>query len=103
MDKNTRVVIPNIKEREWFRTTDDFLKPMGSKPFDTWVADTHNQQSVIESTDELLELVQSELEKVKDQDPRRIFIGGFSQGGAMALSALFRWSGSKNLGGVLAL
>lgn len=42
VNKNTRVVIPEAKEREWFRTTDDFLKPMGSKPFDAWTGETQN-------------------------------------------------------------
>jgi predicted esterase len=57
----------------------------------------------MEATDDLIKLIDSEIEKVKDKDPRRIFIGGFSQGGAMSLATLMRWKGKKNLGGIISV
>ena len=57
----------------------------------------------MEATDDLIKLIDSEIEKLKDKDPRRIFIGGFSQGGAMSLATLMRWKGKKNLGGIISV
>jgi len=57
----------------------------------------------MEATDDFIKLIDSEIEKLKDKDPRRIFIGGFSQGGAMSLATLMRWKGKKNLGGIISV
>ena len=58
---------------------------------------------MIEATDNLIKLIKNEIEKFKDKDPRRIFIGGFSQGGAMSLATLMKWKGNKNLGGIISV
>ena len=49
-------------------------------------------------------MVDSELKDFEDQDPSRIFIGGFSQGGAVSLAVLFRiYKDLSNLGGVISV
>ena len=54
--------------------------------------------------DKILSLVYSELKNFDDQDPSRIFIGGFSQGGAVSLAVLFRiYKDLSNLGGVISV
>ena len=54
--------------------------------------------------DKIISLVYSELKNFDDQDPSRIFIGGFSQGGAVSLAVLFRiYKDLSNLGGVISV
>ncbi|BAN46932.1 alpha/beta hydrolase [Metapseudomonas resinovorans] len=59
-----------------------------------------NEAQLEESSAQVLALVQAQIDG--GIDPRRIFLAGFSQGGAVVLHAAFlRWQGE--LGGVLAL
>lgn len=41
--------------------------------------------------------------KLLGNDPSKVFIGGFSQGGVPSLTTLMRFKGQKPLGGVIAL
>ena len=56
-----------------------------------------------QSADFLLELVKTEIELFEDKDPKRVFIGGFSQGSCVSLTAYHRYAGSLPLGGVVCL
>lgn len=59
-----------------------------------------NQQQLEQSAEGVMQLI--EQQRDAGIDPKRIFLAGFSQGGAVVLhTAYLRWSGS--LGGVLAL
>ena len=41
--------------------------------------------------------------KLLGNDPTKIIIGGFSQGGIVALATLLRYKGPKQLGGIISL
>ena len=41
--------------------------------------------------------------KLLGNDPSKIIIGGFSQGGIVSLATLLRYKGPKPLGGIIAL
>ena len=51
----------------------------------------------------MLKLIEEEIQKLPDQDPSRIIIGGFSQGSIISLASLLRNKLDRPLGGVLAL
>jgi len=48
-------------------------------------------------------MIEEERLKLPDQDPSRIFIGGFSQGCMVALAAFIKYQGTKPFGGFLGL
>ena len=63
----------------------------------------YNQDEVNESAELLLQMVEEERQLLPDQDPSRVFIGGFSQGCMVSLAAYLKYAGSKPLGGVIGL
>ena len=52
--------------------------------------------------DTMLALIESEVSLFAVRDYTRIIIGGFSQGGAMALATFLKFSKNESLGGVIA-
>ena len=50
-----------------------------------------------------MRLIESQTKALPDQDPTKIFIGGFSQGCGVALAAYEMYQGTKPLGGVFGL
>lgn len=46
-------------------------------------------------------MIKEELKRYDDKDPSRIFIGGTSQGGMIALATVLKYEGKKPLGGVV--
>ena len=77
---------------------------LGSSTFQQDVDKIVDQESLKKSVDKIINLVYSELEEFEDQDPSRIFIGGFSQGGSVSLAVLFRiYKDLSNLGGVISV
>ena len=51
----------------------------------------------------VLKLIKEETTKFADRDPRRVFIGGFSQGCMVSLAAFLKYTGPEPFGGILGL
>ena len=51
----------------------------------------------------ILNLIEMEKLKLPNQDPSRIFVGGFAEGAVTALAAYLRYDDTSPLGGVFAL
>jgi len=50
-----------------------------------------------------MDIVKKEVDYYPDKDPKRIFIGGLSMGGSMALSTYLRYNEKDRLGGIVSL
>ena len=61
-----------------------------------------NQKQLELASDELLQLIDEEVQKL-DGDYSKIIIGGLSQGSIVSLASLFRFQGQRPLGGVIGL
>ena len=48
-------------------------------------------------------MIQNEIDKFSDEDPSRIFLGGYGDGADMALATFVRYTGEEPLGGVFVI
>ena len=68
------------------------------------ICKNYNQEDLHASSDLLVQLVLKEIGKFPDQDPRRVFLGGFSQGAIVTLAAFLKLPRNiTSLGGVFGL
>lgn len=58
---------------------------------------------MIHSAEFLNRMIQEEVNRFPDKDPKRIFLMGFSQGCALNLATFMRYSQPKPLGGIVCM
>ena len=63
----------------------------------------YSQADLLENVKKILDLVEEEIKLLPNQDPSRIFIGGFSQGCGMTMAAYHLYKGSSPIGGFFGL
>ena len=63
--------------------------------------DTEDKNGIEESGDIVNKCIQLEIDAIPDKDSNRVYVGGFSQGAAMALHCGYQYP--KSLGGIISL
>ena len=92
-----------INEHAWYNMNQDF-----GKHFDDGRGFKYNdvlfsQEDIIDEVEDLMDIVKKEVDYYPDKDLKRIFIGGLSMGGSMALSTYLRYNEKDRLGGIVSL
>ena len=63
--------------------------------------ETEDSKGILESGDIVNKCIENEIASIPDKDSKRVFVGGFSQGAAMALHCGYRYP--STLGGIISL
>ena len=62
-----------------------------------------NQDDTLAQADTILKIIDQEINKFHDRDPRRIFLGGVGQGADQAIATFLRYKGKAPLGGLISI
>lgn len=108
--KGCRIVLPQsermymshtkMEQAGWFNFFDTSRKRI--MPVKE-IREMNDQNTIQASADILNQIMDQEKEKLPNKDMGRMFIGGFSQGAAIALASHIQQKGSTPLGGVIGL
>jgi predicted esterase len=87
----------------WFNMNQNFGKHFDDGKGFLYNDVLFNQKDILEQVEMVMEIIEKEVNYYPDKNLGRIFIGGLSMGGSLAISCYLRYTEKVHLGGIVSM